>query len=142
MFTSNWENERLLMKTPIIIFVSLIGGILAFVEFVCYVIFFGHVYLHDNQIAAAVISQSVLKLRNRSNAASMLSRFLTWILRIWYVALAGVLSILFKIENLKEMSALVKLSDLFLVPLLQIVTTASIKHFLRTNYKTFSKTQN
>jgi uncharacterized paraquat-inducible protein A len=142
MSTSNWENERLLMKTPVIVFVSLIGGILAFVEFVCYVIFFRHVYRHDNQIAALVISQSVLKLRNRSNAVSMLSRFLTWILRIWYVALAGVLSTLFKVENLKEMSALVKSSEFCLIPLLQIVTTASIKHFLRTNYKTFSKTQN
>ena len=142
MSSSNWENEKGLLRVPIFRLVSLVGGVLSFVEFVCYVVFFLHLHHHDNQIAAAVISQSVLKLRNRNNAVSMLARFLTWILRIWFVILAGALSTVFKIENLREISALVKSSDFCVIPLLQIVTTSSMKHFLKTNFKVFSKSPN
>jgi hypothetical protein len=43
----------------------------------------------------------------------------------------GVLSTLFQVELLREVSVLIKTSEYFLIPLVQVLTSAPIKKFLK-----------
>ena len=75
------------VKQRIISFISFIGIILTLIEITCYVIIFHHIHHHNNNIGAVVLSEKIIKHRNRTNAISFFGQFLAWVMRIWYVVI-------------------------------------------------------
>ncbi len=107
------------------------GGILTLVELFCYLAYFQYIYNHDNYVAAAVVSKSTLKTRNKTNAISMVGQITSWVMEIWYIVLVGLLSTMFQVDLLREISVLIKTTEYFLIPLVQVLTSAPIKRFFK-----------
>jgi hypothetical protein len=61
----------------------------------------------------------------------MVGQITSWIMEIWYIILVGVLSTMFQVDLLREVSVLIKTSEYFLIPLVQILTSAPIKRFIK-----------
>ena len=102
-------------------------------EFCCYLVYFHHIFHHDNNVAAGVISTSTLSSRNRSNAISMAGQIISWITEVWYLAFLGLLSIVLKGSTLREVATMIKIADFFLVPLIQVMTSSPIQKFWSQN---------
>jgi hypothetical protein len=100
---------------------------------ICYVIFFYHVTVHNNSIAAAILQPSVIKQRNRTNAISIIGLFATWTIQIGFILINSIILYFFELEWVREYLALLKDSFFFLLPLTEIVTSAPIKRFLKEN---------
>ncbi len=107
------------------------GGILTLVELFCYLAYFQYIYNHDNNVAAAVVSKSTLKTRNKTNAISMVGQVTSWIMEIWYIVLVGLLSTMFQVDLLREISVLIKTTEYFLIPLVHVLTSAPIMRFFK-----------
>ena len=107
------------------------GGILTIIELCCYLSYFQYIYHHDNCIAARVVSQKTIRMRNKTNAISMIGQVTSWVMEIWYIVLVGLLSTMFQVDSLREVAVLVKATDHFLIPLVQIFTSAPIKRFFK-----------
>ena len=88
-------------------------------------------YNHDNKVAAAIVSKATLKSRNKTNAISMVGQIVSWVMEIWYIVLVGLLSTLFQVELLREVSVLIKTTEYFLIPMVQVLTSAPISKFLK-----------
>ena len=125
------EGMSIYLKKAMVRASFICGGIFTLVELCCYLAYFHFIYNHDNNVAAAVISQSTLKTRNKTNAISMVGQVTSWIMEIWYIVLVGLLSTMFQIDLLREVSVLIKASEYFLIPLVQILTSAPIKRYFR-----------
>ena len=108
-----------------------LGGILTIIELCCYLFYFQYIYHHDNNIAARVVSQTTIRMRNKTNAISMIGQVTSWVMEIWYIVLVGLLSTMFQVDSLREVAVLVKATDHFLIPLVQIFTSAPIKRFFK-----------
>ena len=88
-------------------------------------------YNHDNKVADAIVSKATLKSRNKTNAISMVGQIVSWVMEIWYIVLVGLLSTLFQVELLREVSVLIKTTEYFLIPMVQVLTSAPISKFLK-----------
>jgi len=100
-------------------------------ELLCYLIYFWYIYNHDNKVAALVISKNTLKSRNKINAISMVGQVVSWIIKIWYFVLVGLLTAIFPIDLLREVSVLIKASSYFLIPFVQVLTSAPIMRYVK-----------
>jgi len=116
-------------RKDIAVLFSGIGVMVIALELSCYIIFFHHIRHHNNTVATAVLSQSVLKQRNRTNAISMLGLFITFILEVCFVILVGIISTVFDQEWFREYPSALKGFDFALVPWIQILTSSPIKQF-------------
>ena len=94
---------------------------------ICYGIFFHYVTNHNNNVAATVLKQLVIKQRNRNNAISMLGLSASWLLEIWYILFVGLFTFGFESSSMREIAAVLKDFDFLLIPVLQILTSAPIK---------------
>jgi hypothetical protein len=121
------EHISIYLKKAVVRASFIFGGILTLIELCCYLTYFHFIYNHDNTVAITVISKSSLKSRNKTNAISMGGQVASWVMEIWYIVLVGLLSTMFQVELLREVSVIIKASDYFLIPLVQILTSAPIK---------------
>ena len=113
--------------------VSSIGIFLTFIEMLCYIVFFHHIMVHNNSIAATVLQPGVIKQRNKTNAISMLGLFATWFIQMCYILGNGLLISLFDAEWLRDYSAFLKDFKFVWIPWIEIVTSAPIKRFMMEN---------
>ena len=107
------------------------GGILTIIELCCYLAYFQYIYHHDNKVAAVVVSQMMIKIRNKSNAISMVGQLTKWIMEVWYIILVGIFSTMFQVDLLREVSVLIRATEYFLIPLVQVLTSPPIKRFFK-----------
>ena len=107
------------------------GGIFTTVELICYMIYFWYIYNHDNKVAAVIISKTTLKSRNKRNAISMVGQIVSWILKVWYLVIVGLLASIFDNDMLREVSVLIKATSFLLIPLVQVLTSAPIMKYGR-----------
>ena len=114
-------------RKEILIIIAVVGIFFTLLEMFCYIIFFHHLTQHNKNIAANILKPSVIKHRNQINAISMLGLFACWLLEVWYMILVGILAIEFDMDWVKEVSATLKDFDFVWIPLLQIVTSASMR---------------
>ena len=120
-------------RKELMIIIAALGIIFTLMEMFCYIIFFLHLTNHNKNIAASILSPSVIKHRNETNAISMLGLFACWLLDVWYMLLAGILATEFGMDLVKEVSATFKDFDFVWIPLLQILTSSLMRKevFLR-----------
>ena len=107
------------------------GGFLTIIELCCYLAYFQYIYHHDNKVAAKVVSQTMIRIRNKTNAISMVGQVTSWIMEIWYIVLVGLLSTMFQVDRLREVAVLIKTTEYFLIPLVHVITSAPIKRFFK-----------
>ena len=82
-------------RKEVLVFSSSIGIFLTALEWFCYFVLFAHISHHNNNIARAVLSQSAIKQRNRTNSISMLGLFITWFLEVIYITFVGIVVTIF-----------------------------------------------
>ena len=78
-----------------------------------------------------VVSQTMIRIRNKTNAISMVGQVTSWIMEIWYIVLVGLLSTMFQVDRLREVAVLIKTTEYFLIPLVHVITSAPIKRFFK-----------
>ena len=88
---------------------------------------------HDNTVAIIVLEPDVIKKRNRRNAISMVGQLAGWIMEVWHLVLIGFLTPIFMLDSLRNTSSLLKNFEFFLIPLVQIWSSAPIKRYLFRN---------
>jgi hypothetical protein len=106
------------------------------VEISSYIILFCYISQHDNNIAKNVLKPSVIKSRNRANAVNLTGLVLGWLMEVWYIFLVGVLSFIMDQNAFREVSALLKYYEFYLILLVQIHTSPALKKF-RINSENF-----
>ena len=114
-------------RSGVLLAISCTGITLNLIEMLCYGVFFHYVTYHNNNIASAILQQSVIKQRNNTNAISMLGLFASWLLEIWYIFFVGLLAFEFDISFLREVAAALKDFDFILIPIFQTLTSVPIK---------------
>ena len=65
------------------------------------------------------------------NAISMVGLLSSWILEMHYIFLSGIMAFYYQSQHVREVAAIVKLFEFVLVPLVQILTSAPIRRFIR-----------
>ena len=105
--------------------------IMTLVECFCCLVYFHYIYHHNNHVAASVISQKVLTLRNKTNAISMVGQAVSLVAVFWYIILIGLFSTIVEFSLLREVATAVKISDFFIIPLIHILTSAPMKMFIK-----------
>ena len=106
-----------------------IGTLLVALDFVCSAISFSHIYHHDNYVAVTVVSQSVVKQRNKTNAISMVGLFVTWFLQVGHIIASGFIVFMFDMVWLREYTSLSRIVDFVLIPWIQIRTSTPLKQY-------------
>jgi hypothetical protein len=130
-FQTITEHINVKLQKKIVQTCFVFGGIFTTMELLCYLIYFWYIYNHDNKVAALVISKNTLKSRNKINAISMVGQVVSWIIKIWYFVLVGLLTAIFPIDLLREVSVLIKASSYFLIPFVQVLTSAPIMRYVK-----------
>ena len=120
------------MSTKKMVITAIAGAGLMFTiqEILSYAILFHHISYHNNNIAANVLSATVIKQRNRTNAISFVGQFLGWVMEVWYVILVGLLSAVYNMESVREISSLLKDLEFVLIPLVEVYTSFPITKFI------------
>ena len=106
------------------------GGILTIIELCCYLAYFQYIYNHDNKVAAMVISQTMIRIRNKTNAISMVGQVTSWVMEIWYAVLIVMLSTFYDTDTLREIASLIKDFEFVFIPLVEVQTSSPIIKFL------------
>ena len=88
---------------------------------------------HDNTVAIRVLEPEVIKKRNSRNAISMVGQLAGWFMEVWHVVLIGLLTPIYKLDSLRNVSSLLKNFEFFLIPLVQIWSSAPIKSYMVRN---------
>ena len=78
---------------------------------------------------AVVANYSVVTKRNQANAISMVGQIVSWVMEIWYTMFMGFLPMYFKMETVREVSALLKNFEFVLIPMVEVYTSAPIRKF-------------
>lgn len=125
------EKANISFRKQVVRFCFIFGGVLTVIELCCYLAYFQYVYYHDNNIAAKIVSEATILSRNKTTAISMVGQIASWFMEIWYIVLVGVLSTMFQVDLLREVSVLIKTTEYFLIPLVQVLTSAPLKRFLK-----------
>ena len=120
------------MSTKKMVITAIAGAGLMFTiqEILSYTILFHHISYHNNIIAANGLSATVIKQRNRTNAISFVGQFLGWVMEVWYVILVGLLSAVYNMESVREISSLLKDLEFVLIPLVEVYTSFPITKFI------------
>ncbi len=127
--SNNGELNMLLINYMSIIS-AIVGACFSLIEIISYMLLYSHIYKHDNSIAATILDPSIIRMRNRTNSISLYGHVLSWIMKVWYILLVGFVSNLFNQTSLREVPPFFKTLEFFLVPFVQIRTSAPIKQFL------------
>ena len=91
------------------VFLILSTTLLMLTELACYIFLFKK-QLASNKTAENLLSQAVIRKRQKSNAISMLGQFLTWIASGWYIATGILISYIIKSDNGREIAVVFRLS--------------------------------
>jgi len=119
----------------IVMSISLIGIFFFVVEMVCYSIFFASLTNYNNTVASALVNPSVIKFRNKTNAISVFGLFASWVLQISDLLIYGVFATQFKMEWLREVTAVFKGFDFLWIPIIQILTTPPMRKMVFSKLK-------
>lgn len=119
----------------IVMSISLTGIFFFVVELFCYIFIFAYLTSHNKNVAAEIVNPSVIKLRNKTNAISLIGLFASWVLQTSDLLIVGVLSTKFELEWLREVTALLKGSDFLWIPMIQILTTPPIRKMVFSSLK-------
>ena len=65
------------------------------------------------------------------NAISMMGLLSSWILELHYLFISGIMAFFYQSHHFREVAAILKLFEFVLIPLLQILTSAPIRGFIR-----------
>ena len=117
------------VKKKSIAIIAGIGTIFTMLELTSYIIFFQYITKHNKNVASTILQPSVIKQRNQANAISMVGQIVAWVLEIWYTIFMGFLPIYFKLETVREASALLKNIEFVLIPMVEVYTSAPIRKF-------------
>jgi len=55
---------------------------------------------------------------------------LSWLMKVWYIVCVGFLATLFQFQDMREVVPFLKQLEFILVPLVQVLTSAPIRHFI------------
>ena len=100
------------------------------IELSCYLTLFQHIYYHDNHVMVTILDAKVITMRNRVNAVTLKGLFATWVMEVFQVVVAGLLSNVIGNRWNRELSAFLRQTEFLLIPLIQIHTSPPIKRLL------------
>ena len=100
-------------------------------ELICYIIFFSHVFYHDNMVAVFVVKREVVRQRNHANSISMAGLFATWFMEVAYICWIILLFTSSEFGQIREMLTIVKMSEFVVVPVMQILTSPTLRKSIK-----------
>ena len=124
----NLSNKK--AKKIIIFFFSMIGITYTTVELSSYIILYSYITYHNNNNIRGILDPAVVQARHKVNAISLTGLFAGWIMEVWYLIIVGFLSLIYDQNLLREVSTILKYFEYFLIPFVQIHSSAPIKKFI------------
>jgi hypothetical protein len=104
----------------------ILGGMLVVLQVFCHAKIFLTIMRHNESVAAHILTANSLKRRKMSNSIGLASQIAIWILQIWFIAFALVIRLYDK-QISSEITSIVKMAEFCLIPIIQIVTTPSLR---------------
>jgi len=122
-------NNVLFSERTIVLIFWPIGASLIIIEAICYIILYRYMWIHNNNMGH-ILNPNVIKSRNRVNAISLTGLFATWLIEVGYNFFGAFLSVFIKDGILlsEVVSSMIPF-EYYLIPLIQIYTTANLKSF-------------
>jgi hypothetical protein len=96
-FVLTWRKEITNASACFCVFVTLI-------EASSFVALFYFLRNHNNNIAADILSPTVIHQQNRVNAITMAGQLAGWIMEVWYLVVVGLLAIPYNANEVKQHS--------------------------------------
>jgi hypothetical protein len=96
----------------------------------CYLVLFDYIYHHNKNIGATVLRPEVIRQRNRKNAITMAGQFCSWVLELSYFFLLIFFATRLYHDQRREIASIIKLYEFSLIPLVQLLTTSSMRQFV------------
>ncbi len=93
-------------------------------------VLFDYIYHHNKNIGATVLRPEVIGQRNRKNAITMVGQFCSWILELSYFFLLIFFATRLYHDLRREIASIIKLYEFSLIPIVQILTTLSMRQFI------------
>ena len=88
--------------------------------------------LSEKQFVLFFLGESVIRARKRRNAISLVGLFATWVLEMTYIIVGAILAVFTSDSNILRETINIMISfGYYLIPLIQIQTTPSIKSFMQ-----------
>jgi hypothetical protein len=115
--------------------VLVIFAIYNITEILCYFLLFDYIYHHNKNIGATVLQPEVIRQQNRKNAITIVGQFCSWIFELSYFFLLIFFATRPYHDHRREIASIIKLSEFSFIPLVQILTTSSLKQFVFGNNK-------
>jgi hypothetical protein len=81
------------------------------------------------------LNETAIKNRRRTNAISFFGQFCTWVAGILYILMALLFSIFAKTDHARELGAVFRLSQFFIIPLIEILTSPPLKRYISSYFK-------
>jgi hypothetical protein len=116
------------------VFLVVSTSLLMLTELLCYISLFKK-QLANNKTVENLLSQAVIRKRQKNNAVSMLGQFLTWLASGWYIGIGTLISYVIKSDDGREIAVVFRLSQFSIIPAIEIMTSPP----LRTYFKWFFK---
>ena len=113
-----------------ILIFAIVGSIHTLIEMLSYIFLYAYISAHNKQMGVEVLDVTVINKRNQANAASLTGLIACWFLKVLHIILAGLISIVFERNTVREFSALFEYFQFYLIPLLEVNTSPAIKRFL------------
>ena len=118
----------------VILFYAIIGSFYTVVEILAYIYLYSHISAHNIQIGVEMLDVSVIKQRNKVNAASLTGLIACWLMEVFHIVFVGFLTLLFENNSVREFSALFKYFQFYLIPFVEVHTSPAIQRFISSNH--------
>lgn len=107
------------------------GIIFTVTELSCYILLYLYLTKHNAEVASKVLKGSELALRKKTNAFSIAGQVAGWFVNIWHIIILAFSSIFIDIKVAREVMPIIKLSEFFLLAVIQVYTSPPIRRYIR-----------
>jgi hypothetical protein len=111
------------------IFVSSCGMVFPLIELACYLVFFHHVFTHDNGNIKKFLSKECIRQRNRTNAITFMGQFWGFGTEFAYMVIFTTTIVLGGTNTqLKAFSTVLKFTEFGLLSMVDVLASKPLRH--------------
>ena len=105
------------------------NGVLWTIELGSYMAIFREQAASTDKVSNS-LSATAVKNRRKTNAISFIGQFLTCLVKCGYILMTLIFSLTLKTDHRRELGAVFRLSQFFIIPLVEILTSPPLRRFV------------
>ena len=111
-----------------------INGILWTFEIGSYLVIFQEQAASTDKVSNS-LNATALQNRRKKNAMSFIGQFLTCLVKCGYIIMTLIFSLTLKTDHRRELGAVFRLSQYFIVPLVEILTSPPLQRYVSNTFR-------